>query len=104
MFGTDRTPNEVSLAMSPDFYVPDQAVMRRALHLLGPASSHQTRAATIRVAPFALLCTQRVDLPSETWPLTRPLFVALDLAQDPDRGREVLAGWTPPQGVGPRVW
>lgn len=88
----------------PDFYVPDQAVMRRALHLLGVAPSRQNRAATIRVAPFTLVCTQRVDLPSETWPLARPLFVALDLAQDPDRGREVLAGWTPPPGVGPRVW
>lgn len=88
----------------PDFYVPDQAVMRRALHLLGSASSHETRAATIRAAPFTLVCTQRVDLPSGTWPLAKPLFVALDLAQDPDRGREVLAGWTPPQGVGPRVW
>ena len=88
----------------PDFYVPDQAVMRRALHLLGSASSHETRAATIRVAPFALICARRVDLSSETWPLARPLFVALDLAQDPDRGREVLAGWTPPQKVGPRVW
>jgi hypothetical protein len=88
----------------PDFYVQDQAVMRRALQLLGPASSHETRAATIRVAPLSLVCAQRVDLPAESWPLAKPLFVGLDLAQDPDRGREVLDGWTPPRGVGPRVW
>ncbi|MEV8509360.1 hypothetical protein AB0368_31640 [Actinoplanes sp. NPDC051475] len=88
----------------PDFYVPDQAVMRRALHLLGPASSHETRAATIRVAPFALVCARRVNLPGQAWPLAEPLFVALDLARDPDRGREVLDGWTPPPGVGQRVW
>jgi hypothetical protein len=88
----------------PDFYVPDQATMRRALHLLGPASSHDARGATIRVAPFSLVCARRVDLPDETWPLVRPLFVALDLAQDPDRGRAVLDGWTPPGAAGHRVW
>lgn len=88
----------------PDFYVPDQTVMRRALHLLGPASGHETRAATIRVAPFSLVCARRVNLPGQAWPLAEPLFVALDLARDPDRGREVLDGWTPPPGVGQRVW
>jgi hypothetical protein len=88
----------------PDFYVPDQAIMRRALHLLGTASSHESRAATIRVAPSPLICARRVDWPHETWPLARPLFVALDLARDPGRGREVLGDWTPPPKAGHRVW
>jgi hypothetical protein len=88
----------------PDFYVPDQAVLRRALHLLGPASSHETRAATLRVAPWPLVCARRVDLLDEPWPLAKPLFVGLDLARNPDRGREILESWTPPQGAGSRVW
>jgi IclR helix-turn-helix domain len=88
----------------PDFYIPDQTVMRRALRLLDPASSHETRSATIRVAPLPMVCTERIHLIDETWPLARPLFVALDLAQDPDRGRELLDGWTPPTEAGPRVW
>jgi hypothetical protein len=50
------------------------------------------------------VCTQRIHLIDETWPLAQPLFVALDLAQDPDRGRELLDGWTPPTEAGPRVW
>ncbi|GIF64861.1 hypothetical protein Ais01nite_28960 [Asanoa ishikariensis] len=88
----------------PDFYVPDQIILRRALQLLGAAPNHESRAATIRVAPFPLVCGRRVEWPGETWPLARPLFVALDLASDPGRGREVLAGWTPPAEAGPRVW
>ena len=88
----------------PDFYVPDQTIMRRAIQLLRPASNHDARAATIRIAPFPLVCTDRIDMPNETWPLARPLFVALDLARDPDRGRAILDGWTPPQGAGQRVW
>jgi hypothetical protein len=88
----------------PDFYVPDQTTMRRALHILGPASAHETRAATIRVAPLPVVCASRIDRPDEEWPLARPLFVALDLASDPGRGREVLNGWTPPPEAGHRVW
>lgn len=87
----------------PDFYVPDQATLRRAVHLLGAAHDRDSRAATVRVAPVPLVCTRRVDSPKETWPLAQPLFVALDLAQDPGRGREVLDGWNPPDGT-PRVW
>lgn len=87
----------------PDFYVPDQTTMRRALHLLGPTPGHESRAATIRIAPFPLVCARRIDWPDETWPLARPLFVALDLASDLGRGREILAGWSPPSGAGQRV-
>ena len=88
----------------PDLYVPDQVVLRRAVQLLGAAQSHESRAATIRVAPFPLVCARRVAWPGVTWPLVRPLFVALDLAADPGRGAEVLASWTPPPEAGARVW
>jgi hypothetical protein len=36
------------------------------------------------------------------WPVAHPLFVALDLAQDTGRGREILDAWTPTEGT--RVW
>lgn len=89
-----------------DFYVPDAATLRRAVSLLGAARDHDSRAATVRVAPVPMICSRRVD-PSgwadQVWPLAQPLFVALDLAQDPGRGREVLDGWTPGDR-GSRVW
>lgn len=90
----------------PDFYVPDQATVRRALHLLGPALSASSRACRVRVAPVSLVCDHRVDATSwtpESWPLANPLFVALDLAQDPGRGREILEAWTPGRRWN-RVW
>lgn len=90
----------------PDFYVPDSGILRRAVHLLGAAADHDSRVATIRVAPVPTVCASRVDptgWADQVWPLALPLFVALDLAQDAGRGREVLAGWTPHHG-GRRVW
>jgi hypothetical protein len=89
-----------------DFYVSDAATLRRAVHLLGAARDHDSRAATIGVAPVPMICSHRVDATSwadQVWPLAQPLFVALDLAQDPGRGREVLDGWTP-EHLGRRVW
>jgi len=89
-----------------DFYVPDAATLRRAVHLLGAAHDHDSRAATVRVAPVPMICSRRVDATGwadQVWPLAQPLFVALDLAQDPGRGREVLDGWTPGDW-GRRVW
>lgn len=85
----------------PDFLVPDANTLRRAVQLLGPAPSSATRAARLRIAPLLAVCTRRVD--GRPWPLANPLFVALDLAQDPGRGREILDGWTPPESWC-RVW
>jgi hypothetical protein len=89
-----------------DFYVPDQSVLRRAVRLLGPATSPSTRAGRIRVAPVPLVCARRIDgteWANESWPLANPLFVALDLAQDPGRGREILDMWNPGKPW-TRVW
>jgi hypothetical protein len=91
----------------PDFYVPDQAMLRRATRLLGVAADVDQRRASICVAPVRAVCDQRVDptrqeagawtVGNEHWPLVKPLFVALDLARDPGRGREILEGWEPPR-------
>lgn len=88
-----------------DFFVPDQATLRRATTLLGPAPSPALTQATVRVAPVPAVVRRRVDLPRHGigWPLSHPLFVALDLAQDLGRGREVLDAWTPDERWS-RVW
>lgn len=89
-----------------DFYVPDQSTFRRAVQVLGLAVSSTSHAGRVRIAPVPLVCDRRVDATgwaSEEWPLASPLFVALDLAQDPGRGREILDGWTP-RGPWRRAW
>jgi hypothetical protein len=89
-----------------DFHVPDHGTLRRAVQLLGPAVSPSARAARIRVAPVPLVCARRIDgteWANDEWPLAHPLFVALDLAQDPGRGREILDAWTPREPWA-RVW
>lgn len=99
----------------PEFYVPSQATFRRAMRLLGVAADAEHRRTSIRVAPVPAVCEQRIDpavrqedpeawaFVNEHWPLANPLFVALDLARDPGRGREILDGWQPPQPWR-RVW
>jgi DNA-binding transcriptional ArsR family regulator len=88
-----------------DFYVPDQATLRRATTLLGAAPSRTQARCAVRVAPVPAVCSHRVDLATNPfeWPLAHPLFVALDLAQDAGRGREILNAWTPSQRWA-RVW
>ncbi len=88
-----------------DFYVPDLATVRRATALLGSASSRQQARCAVRAAPVPAVCARRIDLPANPfgWPLAHPVFVALDLAQDTGRGREILDAWTPPPRWA-RVW
>jgi DNA-binding transcriptional ArsR family regulator len=88
-----------------DFYVPDQVTLRRATALLGAAASRSQARCAVRVAPVRAACSHRVDLVTNPfeWPLAHPVFVALDLAQDAGRGREVLSAWTPPDRWA-RVW
>jgi hypothetical protein len=83
-----------------DFYVPDLSVVRRATTLLGTAPASSQARATVRVAPVPAVVQRRVDLNTNQveWPLAHPLFVALDLAQDVGRGREILDNWTPDDG------
>lgn len=88
-----------------DFFVPDQMIVRRATTLLGTAASSMQAGASVRVAPVPAVVQSRIDWgdsPLE-WPLAHPLFVALDLAQDSGRGREILEAWTPDSRWS-RVW
>jgi hypothetical protein len=89
-----------------DFFIPTESGLRRARTLLGVASTPGEIRATVRVAPVPEVCARRVDATgwsSEERPLAAPLFVALDLAQDVGRGREILDSWNPPEGWA-RVW
>lgn len=87
-----------------EFYVPDAATARRAVTLLGAAPTAATAKASIRVAPVPAVLSHRTKPKGRgmKWPAAHPLFVALDLAQDQGRGREILAAWTPTEGT--RVW
>ncbi|MFZ5850500.1 MAG: ArsR family transcriptional regulator [Actinomycetota bacterium] len=91
-----------------DFYVPDHTTLRRAATLLGAASSPSAARATLRVAPVPAIVTRRRPNPAQGqaawagWPLAHPVFVALDLAQEEGRGRQILDEWTPAGAV--RVW
>lgn len=88
-----------------DFYVSDQAVQRRATSLLGAPATPSQAQATVRIAPVPAVVQNRIDIGTNTlgWPLAHPLFVALDLASDPGRGREILDAWTPDDRWS-RVW
>lgn len=86
-----------------DFYVPDPVMVTIAQRVYSTARSAGA-AASIAVAPATLVTNRRLP-PRRTgrWPLAHPLAVALDLAQDRSRGREILEEWTPPSGFH-RVW
>ena len=83
-------PVSASGGYPPDLYAPDRATLRRARQLLGASSSRQERAGTLRVAPVPMVTSRRVVWTAGDRGMAaavHPLFVALDLAQDPDRGR-----------------
>ncbi|MEU7906303.1 ArsR family transcriptional regulator [Actinoplanes sp. NPDC049118] len=88
-----------------DFYVPDQSIQHRAATLLGAAAKPSQARATVRIAPVPAVVLSRYE-PAKNplgWPLAHPLFVALDLALDAGRGREILDAWTPDERWS-RVW
>ena len=87
----------------PEFFVPDATVLRRAAALLGNATATSAAKAIIREAPVPAVVKSRTAAETSGWPLAHPLFVALDLAQDEGRGREILNAWTP-EGDWDRVW
>lgn len=87
-----------------DFLIPDEAVLHRAVRLLGAADPSAKVAVSVRVPPVPMALARRTEPRSASpWPLAHPLFVALDLAQDAGRGRETLEAWEPdPRWA--RVW
>jgi hypothetical protein len=101
-------PVPVRSGFPPDFYVPSPRQARAASRQLHAAANWEDRGCTVAVAPVPQVVLPRYDAESLAapwleWPLTHPLFVALDLAQDRSRGVEILSGWTPPSEFR-RVW
>jgi hypothetical protein len=83
----------------PRLYVPDETTARRAQSILGPAALSEAGAVAV-IAPVRAACERRVPGVDPDWPLAGWLYVALDLATDRGRGREVLDQWKPDF----RVW
>lgn len=92
----------------PWIWVPTEVDARRAERRLGSASWNDC-AAVVAVPPTALVTLNRVwpqtgGRPLPHLPTAHPLFLALDLAQDPSRGREILEQWQPDEPGIQRVW
>lgn len=99
-------PVVVADTYPPDFYVPSDAVLRDATSYFGLAPSFEARACTVAVPPARAAVTTRVVPAGGAGAellLAHPLFVALELARDRARGREILDQWTPPPEFA-RVW
>jgi hypothetical protein len=83
-----------------DFYVPGPAAASIALRRHGTAPDPLTAPASIAVPPVAAVTDDRGGRMLSGWRLAHPVAVALDLAQDRARGREILDDWSPAE----RVW
>ena len=90
----------VSTSTAPDLYVPGPVVVTIAARRYGIARDASVAAASIAVAPASAVTNETRDPANQPWRLAHPVAVALDLAQDRARGREILEDWSPPE----RVW
>ncbi len=90
----------VSTGVAPDLYVPGPVVVTIAARRYGIARDAGVAAASIAVAPASEVTDEALQPAHQRWPLAHPVAVALDLAQDRARGREILEDWRPPE----RVW
>lgn len=87
-----------------DLLVPGPVMIAIAQREYVGARGALDASASIAVAPASLVTSRRHQPRHKGgWPLAHPLAVALDLAQDRARGREILEDWTPPSEF-PRVW
>lgn len=94
----------VRAADSPfDIYVDGRAAVSRLRRRFGEADP-TGRSVGVRPAPARIVARLRAEpMPgSMGFAVAHPLTVALDLAQDPGRGREILESWSP-EGY-ERVW
>lgn len=87
----------------PDFYVPQPSMVDAAVSHFGPGRGRP--AATVRPIRFAGIHSESAfRRTSAGIQVAHPVVVALDLARDRARGREVVEAWDPtPLGVA-RVW
>jgi len=88
-------PVAVAADSPPDLYVADATEVRSFERRFGTTSG-QSRHASVAVQPTPLVTE------TATGQRAHPLFVALDLAQDRSRGREILDAWHPTEAN--RVW
>lgn len=95
-FGAHR----VATGAIPDLYVSSPVVVTIAARRYGVARDAGMAAASIAVAPATEVTDETRPPVHQGWPLAHPVAVALDLAQDRARGREILHDWSPPE----RVW
>ena len=87
----------------PDFYVPEPSIVDVAISHLGP--SRGAPAATVRASRYTGVNeSQPFRMTPSGLRVAHPVIVALDLAHDRARGREIVEAWDPsPLGV-QRVW
>lgn len=87
-----------------DLYLPDERALSWLLGRSVRAAEWSQRTATVAVAPTALACDPRLRRAADPWPLAHPVVVALDLASDRARGREIVEQWNPDEADVRRVW
>jgi hypothetical protein len=90
-------PLVVDAAHPPDLYVPDEATLSWILSRSELAPQYGHRGATVAVAPTPLVCDPSTShvLDGFEWPVAHAVVVALDLATDRSRGRQVVEEWDP---------
>jgi len=84
----------------PEIYVDDRWNLRHLLSSVGLAHEGPA-AASVALCPSSYGFSIEAGI-NEDFPVANHVVVALDLAQDPGRGREILDTWTPEGHV--RVW
>jgi hypothetical protein len=90
----------MSTGAAPDLYVPGPVVVTISARRYGVARDASVAAASIAVGPASEVTDEALRPVRQRWALAHPVAVALDLAQDRARGREILEDWSPPE----RVW
>ena len=85
----------------PELYVESQGELRSVLRSHGVTPGTPS-AGRVAVCPSRYGWSVPAQLPDHDFPVANHVVVALDLAQDRGRGREILEGWNPEGHV--RVW
>lgn len=84
-----------------ELYVQDQSELRAVLRSHG-APSEMPPAGRVAICPSRYGWSVPAEFSHHGFPVANHIVVALDLAQDRGRGREILEGWDPEGHV--RVW
>jgi hypothetical protein len=87
----------------PDYYVPEAPIVDLAVSHFGPARTQP--AATVRRARYVGIVEREPFRRTQAgFGIAHPVIVALDLAEDRSRGREIVEGWDPSDLGVTRVW